>query len=72
MTELLGKAFENASKLTPQEQDALAKWLLTQMEDDRRWDASFGNSSSLLASLATEALREKDSGAAVPLVPDEL
>ncbi|PHQ36722.1 hypothetical protein [Rhodopirellula bahusiensis] len=72
MTDLLEKAFQNASKLPPQEQDALAKWLLAQIEDDRRWDESFGSSSALLTSLAAEALQEKESGDAVPLVPDEL
>ncbi|TWT79503.1 hypothetical protein CA13_09050 [Planctomycetes bacterium CA13] len=72
MTNLLEKAFENASKLPPQQQDAIAKWLLAELEDDRRWDASFTKSPDLLASLAAEALAEKNSGEALPLIPDEL
>jgi len=72
MTDLLEKAFEHASKLPPQQQDALAKWLLDEIEADRAWDATFAKSPALLASLAAEALREKTAGDAHPLVPDEL
>jgi len=72
MTNLLEKAFENASKLPPQQQDAIAKWLLDELDDDKRWDASFAKSPGLLSTLAAEALAEKNSGDALPLIPDEL
>lgn len=72
MTDLLEKAFEHASKLPPQQQDALAKWLLNEIAADNAWDATFAKSPALLASLASEALQEKDGGDAQPLVPDEL
>ena len=72
MTDLLEKAFEHASKLPPQQQDALAKWLLDEIEADRAWDATFAKSPAWLASLAAEALHEKNAGDAHPLVPDEL
>lgn len=72
MTDMLEKAFEHASKLPPKQQDALAKWLLDEIESDSRWDAALAKSPALLDSLAAEALREKDAGNASPLVPDEL
>ncbi len=72
MTDLLEKAFENASKLAPHEQDALAKLLLDEIEADRTWDNAFAKSPDSLASLAAEATRERLAGSAVPLVPDEL
>ena len=72
MTDLLQKAFRHASKLPPQQQDALAKWLLGEIEADHEWDAAFGKSPTLLASLAAEALQEKNAGEAHRLVPDEL
>ncbi|QDS86613.1 hypothetical protein EC9_07860 [Rosistilla ulvae] len=72
MTDLLEKAFEHASKLPPQQQDALAKWLLGEIAADNAWDATFAKSPALLASLASETLQEKDGGDAQPLVPDEL
>lgn len=71
MTELLEKAFENASKLSPQQQDALAKWLLAEIENDNRWENSFAKDPALLASLAAEAISERNDGEALPLIPDE-
>jgi hypothetical protein len=37
VTDLLEKAFSEAAKLPPEEQDALANWLLEEMESERRW-----------------------------------
>lgn len=72
MTDLLGKAFDHASKLPPEQQDALAKWLLDEIEADNAWDVTFAKSPASLAALASEALLEKNAGEAHPLVPDEL
>ncbi len=72
MTNLLEKAFEHASRLPPEQQDALAKLLLDEIEADSAWDVTFAKSPTVLASLASEALHEKNSGGACPLVPDEL
>lgn len=72
MTDLLQNAFKNASKLSPQQQDAIAKWLLAEIEDEKRWDETFAKSPALLASLAAEALNEKNAGDAMPLIPDKL
>lgn len=71
MTNLLEKAFRHASTLPPQQQDALAKWLLDEIEADHAWDSTFAKSPTLLASLASEALHEKNAGDAHPLIREE-
>jgi hypothetical protein len=72
MTRLLEKAFSEAAKLPPEEQDALAKWLLEEMESERRWQIAFANSLDLLEQLADEALAEHRAGETEELDPDEL
>lgn len=72
MTELLEKAFREAAKLSPEEQDALASLLLAELETDRRWEETFERSQDLLAELADQALRDDDAGRTEELVPDEL
>jgi hypothetical protein len=62
MTSLLEKAFTEASKLTDLEQNALAKWLLEEIEADRKWDEAFAESEDVLEQLAQEALKEHDQG----------
>jgi hypothetical protein len=44
MTQLLEQAFRHASKLAPQEQDALARWLLEEFDAEHRWDLALGAS----------------------------
>ena len=58
MTELLGKAFNEASKLSPDEQDELASLLLAELESERRWTSSFEKSQDALARLGREALEK--------------
>ena len=41
MTYLLAKAFAEAQKLDPEEQDALAERILADLTDERTWDDSF-------------------------------
>jgi hypothetical protein len=72
MTELLKKAFEEASKLPPKEQDAFAALLLAELESDRAWDESFAKSSHELAILAREAREDLKAGRTEILNPDEL
>ena len=71
MTELLAKAFEAASKLSPEEQDELARRLLKELEMEGRWPAALRESADGLSSLADEALREHEAGKTEPLAPDE-
>jgi hypothetical protein len=55
MTQLLERAFAAASKLPAAEQDAVASFLLAEIESEHRWSAAF-------ATLADEALREFEAG----------
>ena len=41
MTKLLEKAFKKASKLPEVEQNALAKWLLEELEAEKEWEKRF-------------------------------
>jgi hypothetical protein len=58
MTELLEKAFAEASKLPPKEQEALAAWILEELASERRWDEAFASSQDVLSRLADEAIQE--------------
>ncbi|GAB4158724.1 MAG: hypothetical protein Tsb009_35960 [Planctomycetaceae bacterium] len=54
MTELLEKAFAEASRLSSEEQDVLAAWLLDELDSDRRWEKTFSTSEDELKKLADE------------------
>ena len=58
MTELLEKAFDEASKLDESQQDSFARWLLEELASERRWEKAFNDSQDLLSQLADEALAE--------------
>jgi len=62
MTQLLEQAFGEASKLSEQEQDVIAAWLLDELASERRWEQSFVDSGDLLSRLADEALAEHHAG----------
>lgn len=72
VTELLQKAFEEASKLPEQDQNVVASWLLAEMESERHWDEAFSSSPDLLGELAGEALSEHRAGLTQDLDPDRL
>ena len=59
MTSLLEKAFAEAAKLSQDEQDAVACFLLQELEFEREWDKRFAESQSQLDQLAQEALAEQ-------------
>lgn len=67
MTALLEKAFEQATKLPELEQNMLAKWLMDEMESERRWEKLFSGSEDVLEKLADEAIEAKRQGKTVPL-----
>jgi hypothetical protein len=69
---LLEKAFAEAQKLPPDEQEALAQWILDELASERRWTEAFEHSQDALAKLANEALAEHRAGRTRPLNPDEL
>ena len=72
VTQLLEKAFAEASKLPQTEQDALAQWILEELASERRWEEAFANSPEALAQLADEALAEHRAGRTQALDPDDL
>jgi len=72
MTELLEQAFAEASKLSPKEQDALAGWLLKELESESRWGRLFADSQEALGKLAAEAMAEHRSGHTQELDPRQI
>jgi hypothetical protein len=72
MTNLLKKAFDEASKLPEVEQDALGRALLDELASERRWEELFAGPHDVLADLADEALAEHRAGRTEKLDPDKL
>ena len=72
MTKLLEKAFNKASKLPEIEQNAIAKWLLGELESETKWERLFAESEDILEKLADEALAEHAQGKTKPLDIDKL
>lgn len=72
MTKLLEEAFKKASLLPATEQDALAQWLLVELEDEREWERQFAASEDVLGRLADEALEARRKGQTQPLDTDRL
>ena len=72
MTDLLEKAFAAAAKLSPEEQDELARRWLADLADEQAWNRRFAGSQEALAKLAGEALAEDDAGISEDLEPDRL
>ncbi|MCY4029194.1 MAG: hypothetical protein OXH75_23110 [Acidobacteria bacterium] len=60
MTDLLAKAFARRARLSEQEQDAFARWLLDELESERRWSRAFHASQGQIAEMAREALADDD------------
>jgi len=59
MTNLLRKAFGKVSKLPELEQNAFARWMLEELESEKRWEKAFAGSEDALGRFADEALREQ-------------
>lgn len=72
MTDLLEKAFKEASKLSPDEQDELAAVILADIESERRWQQLWSKSQESLSKLAKEALSDDETGETESLGPGEL
>ena len=67
MTQLLEQAFAAAAKLPTAEQDAVAAFMLAELESERKWADAFAASPDKLADMADEALREFKAGQTRPL-----
>ena len=72
MTNLLEQAFAEASKLPLEEQDALADWILKELNSEHRWQKALAESQESLAELADEALSEHNAGETQDLDPSQL
>jgi len=74
MTKLLKRAFQEASKLSAEEQDAIAASLLEDLAAEKSWTRAFETEASQqkLADLAAEALEEHQSGTTQEIDPDAL
>lgn len=70
MTELLERAFTEAAKLPPTEQDEFAERWLAELDSEHRWQQSFAASQNELAKLAQDALAEHAAGLTQPLRPE--
>ena len=72
MTELLEKAVAAAATRPPDEQDALASLLLSELEAENRWAEVLHKDPSKLKRLTEEALEEIRAGRVEELDPDRL
>jgi hypothetical protein len=72
MTQLLEKAYSEASRLPEREQDAIASAVLDMIGDEEQWSRQFAASQNALAKLAEEALAEHRAGKTLPLDPATL
>ena len=64
MTELLQRAFDRASELPQEQQDMFARFILSELDSERRWQELFERpeSEDLLVGLADDALLAHLSG----------
>jgi DNA-directed RNA polymerase subunit F len=67
VTNLLERAFEEASRFPDVEQNAFAKWMLEELHSERQWAKKFAESEDVLEKLADEALQDKRQGRTMPL-----
>ena len=72
MTRLLKQAFEAASKLPEDEQNALAALILEEVEAEGDWQKSFEANQEQLGRLADEALDDHRKGRTRLLDPDKM
>lgn len=67
MTKLLEQAFAQAARLSAQEQDAFARFVIEELRSEAKWAQAFASSQNELASLAKEAAADYKAGRTRPL-----
>ena len=74
VTTLLQQAFDKAADLPEDRQDEFARFLLAELESQRRWEELFSRpeSDELLEELAAKALEAHRAGLTKPLKPEDL
>ncbi len=60
------------NSLPEPEQEAIAAWLLAEIESEKKWDELFAKPSSVIERMADEAIREHEAGLTEPLDPEKL
>lgn len=68
----MNKLIAEIVSLPEPEQDAMAAWILAELDSERKWSRAFAASQDLLAELADEAINEHRAGKTLPLNPDDL
>ena len=66
MTEMLDKAFEQASRLPEDEQNEFAAFVLEELKTEEKWSDLLSNSQGKLSELAEEARQEYEAGDTEP------
>jgi hypothetical protein len=72
MTQLLEQAYKRLADLPDDDQDAMAEFIIEELEDEHRWRAAFDASPDVLVRLAEEARKEHRAGLTQVLDPDSL
>jgi hypothetical protein len=72
VTDLLKKAFDAASRLPDDEQDAVAEWLLAELAAEEDWERRFARTQDALSVLAREASEEHERDETEELKPESL
>lgn len=72
MTQLLEEAMSELSRLPDGDQDRIAAMILEELEDDRKWDATFQRSHSELSKLADKVRMDIQTGKTKEMGFDEL
>ena len=58
MKKLLNSAFEEISKLPEIEQNIFARFIINEIESEKKWEKKFSNSEDLLSNLANTTLND--------------
>ena len=62
MTQQLENAIKKLAKLPEKEQNVMARWIMEEINSDKKWDELFANSEDELKTLANEALDDFNKG----------
>lgn len=72
MTHALDAAIAKLARLSAEDQDRIARWVLEELEDEELWARQFATSQEALSKLAAEARADRAAGRATELDPDKL
>lgn len=68
----LERAFAEITRLSEEQQEAFAQWILEELRDEQRWENAFATSLDKLDALGAKALEEYRAGKTEALDPDLL